>query len=241
MKKNILLAFLFIAGISNAQLAVSKIDGTPIADGEIITFNSVLLNEATLSLKITNTLTSSIDVKLKCTGFINTDGVGMAVCFGGDCYSGVAVGQMYPSASTNVTIAAGENDTTSHFINSDPGNGTSIIDYVFQIYRTNNFGAIVGTPFSFTYRYNPSLTISTFDIKNIGLGLKSSVVSSCLEFDVTNSVNVQMYDMKGALIIEDKLLKGYQTVDVSNLSTGIYILKCSNNDGKKATIKIVKK
>jgi hypothetical protein len=240
MKKNILLTFLFIVGICKAQLAVTKIDGTPISEGEIITFNSVVPSVASLSLKITNILTSSIDVKLKCTSFTNTDGAGMEVCFGPNCFSGVAVGQMFPSASTNVTIAAGGNDTTSHFANTDPGNGTSSIDYVFQIYRTNNFGSIVGTPFTFTYRFDPNLVNNTFDVKNIGLELKSTLVSSCLEFDVTSSANVQMYDLNGRLMNETNLVSGYQNVDVSNLSTGIYILNCINSEGKKAKIKIVK-
>jgi len=241
MKKNILLTLLFIAGFSNAQLAITKIDGTPISDGQIISFNSVVYNEASLALKITNTLTSSIDVKLKCTSFTNTDGAGMEVCFGPNCFSGVTVGQMYPSASSNVTIAAGGNDTTSHFANTDSGDGTSVMDYVFQIYRTNNFGAIVGTPFTFTYRFNPNLANTSFDLKNIGLGLKSSVVTSDIEFDVTNGVNIQMYDLNGRLMNETNLISGYQAVNVSNLSAGIYILNCTNAEGKKANIKIVKK
>lgn len=241
MKKYTLIAFLFSSLISVAQLSVSKTDGTPIANGDVISFGSVVYNEAALALKITNTTTSSIDVKLKCTGFTNTDGAGMEVCFGPSCFSGVAVGQMYPSASTNVTIAAGGNDTTSHFANTDAGAGTSIIDYVFQIYRTNSFGAIVGTPFSFTYRFNPNLANNSFDLKNIGLGLKSTVVTSILEFDVTNSAQVEMYDTNGRLINETSLVSGYHTVDVSNLSSGIYILNCTNAEGKKANTKIVKK
>lgn len=241
MKKYILIAFLFSSVISIAQLSVSKTDGTPIANGEIISFGSVVYSQAALALKITNTTTSSIDVKLKCTSFTNTDGAGMEVCFGPSCFSGVAVGQMYPSASTNVTIPASGNDTTSHFANTDPGSGSAIIDYVFQIYRTNSFGAIVGTPFSFTYRYSPNLVNNTFNLNSIGLNLKSNVVTSSLEFDVTNASQVQMYDMNGRLINETSLVSGYQTVDVSDLSSGIYILNCTNTEGKKANAKIVKK
>ena len=241
MKNKILIVFVFIGGLINAQLSVSKIDGTPLTDGQVITFNSVVYDDALLELKITNNSSSSIDVKLKCISFTNTDGSQMGVCFGPNCFTGVTSGQLYPSASTNVAINAGGSDTTSHFANADPGNGSSNIDYVFQIYRTNSFGGVVGTPFTFTYRYNPNLANTNFGSKAIGMDLKSSVVTSNIELNATNDVNLQMLDMNGRLVREANLVSGYQNIDVSDLSSGIYILNCSNSEGKKANFKIVKK
>ena len=85
------------------------------------------------------------------------------------------------------------------------------------------------------------MSSSTFDLKSIGLNLKSNIISSNLEFDVTNDATIQMYDANGKLIKEDVLVSGYQNIDVSDLSSGMYIVNCSNIEGKKATVKIVKK
>jgi len=85
MKKYFIIALLLFEVSLNAQFTVAKSDNTPLTNGHILSFNSIVYAQAALALKITNTNANTINLKLKCTALTNTDGSLMEVCFGPDC------------------------------------------------------------------------------------------------------------------------------------------------------------
>ena len=90
-------------------------------------------------LKITNTTTAPINVRLKCLSITNATGPNMETCFGPDCYI-IAVNQVLPTTGSGyVTINNGTTDTSAKFHNNDQGAGVFPIDYVFKIYQINIF------------------------------------------------------------------------------------------------------
>ncbi len=50
----------------------------------------------------------------------------------------------------------------------------------------------------------------------------------------------QIYNLSGNLSLEKKLTEGLNTIDISNLPAGAYIVKAFNNAGNFYTQKIIK-
>ena len=244
MKKILFSALVFFAFSvnANAQFTVSKTDGTPVSSGQTLTFSSIVLAEASLSLKIINTAAGNINVKITCQSMTNTDGHLMEVCFGPDCYPTTSVNQLFPSTGS-VNIAVGGVDISSHFFNNDLGISTTTpVDYVFKIYQVNGLGAQIGTPFIFTYRYDASLSINTNNLLNAkSVNLKSTTVENNLDIEVNLRSEFTIYDLNGKLVLANKLENGVQSIDISNLSSGLYLIKFTDSKGDTSSLKFIKK
>jgi hypothetical protein len=50
-----------------------------------------------------------------------------------------------------------------------------------------------------------------------------------------------IYDLNGKIVVNSNLDYGIQSIDVSNLSSGIYLVNFRNSEGKSSNKKIVKK
>lgn len=243
--KKILLSVLVVLSFSVnsvAQFTVSKTDGTPLTNGQTLTFNSIVYAQASLALKITNTASAAINLRITCQSMTNTNGQLMEVCFGPDCYGTTAVGDVFPS-SGSVNILTGGIDTSCHLFNNDLGISTSVpVDYVFKIYQINNFGTQIGTPFIFTYRYDATLSNTTIvGQSSKSVTLKSTTVSNNLDFEVNLKSDFSIYDLSGKSVLTNDLDYGNQTVDVSNLTSGLYLINFVNENGDTSCVKFIKK
>lgn len=245
MKKTFLLLSVLFLNFAFAQspMTVTKIDGTPITDGSIIAFGSTDITTATLGFFVHNNSNADIDVRIKCISLTGT-GTGMQLCFGGLCYNNVIAGNSYPAFP--VTIAAGQTNTQfDHFYNSnlDTG-GATMKDYTFKFYQIDANGTEVGNSVTFTYRYNPTLSVNNVkafnQLENIGVILKSNVLGNTLSVDASKINELTIYDLNGKLIMTETLKLGANTADVSNLNKGMYILNFKNKDGKSASLKAIK-
>lgn len=244
MKKIILsaLVLLTFSFSTVAQFTVSKADGTAVTNGQTLTFNSILYAQASLALKITNTAATAINVRIKCQNMINTDGQLMEVCFGPDCYGTTAIGNVFP-ASGSVNITTGGVDTSAHFFNNDLGISLSApVDYVFKIYQVDDFGSQMGTPFIFTYRYDATLSNNTVGgLSTKSVTIKSTTIDNNLDLEVNSKSDFTIYDLNGKLVLANKLDYGMQSVDVSNLSSGLYLINFIDEKADAFSLKFVKK
>jgi len=115
------------------------------------------------------------------------------------------------------------------------------MDYTFKIYQVNGLGSEIGTPFTFTYRYNPNLSNAEVSQQFKGVLIKSTLVTSTLELEVQNQGTIKIYDLNGKQVYSGSLNQGNQLVDVSNLSSNLYIVNFTNNEGISFSQKILKK
>lgn len=244
MKKIILgISMLFAIGIQ-AQLSVLKYDGTPIVNGQVISYNTTTYSISSLGFNISNSSNAAISVKIRCESITNADGTGMELCFGNDCFSSVAAGSNYPPGNGVVTVPA--NSTIGaglgyHFWNSNTGNGVNYpIQYVFKFYQRDSSGNEVGNAITFTYRYGPNLLVDSFTAENLGILIKSNSVSSILELETPQAVAMRIYDLNGKLVQSQNLLSGTNSIPVSELTTSVYIIDFTSTEGKKYTTKFVK-
>lgn len=248
MKKIIIVITFFYSALSFSQMTMKKLDGTPILNGDVLTFTSLgdpdtpaTSDPAYLGLKIYNSAANNINVKMKLISMTNADGNNLQFCIDPVCVGTISVGSSYPSSQSSIIPANGQNGNFDHFINGNPGNGTSNVEYVLKFYMVNSFGGEVGTSITFTYRYSPNLGVATNGLANTGINVKSTLVNSQVEFDATSNGKAELYDINGRMVTTVNYISGYNYVDVSNLNAAVYILNFTNGEGKKAALKIIKK
>lgn len=240
MKKVLLFLAVLAVSATQAQITVTKTDGTPITNGQVFTFNSLEYEAAYFGFLVHNNTASSVDVRILCENITNATGAGMELCFGNVCLASVSTGNAYPS--TAVTIApGGTNSQFDHFLNSNAGNG-GIVDYKFTFYIEDEFGGSAADILTMTYRYNPSLANDQFSVANAnGALLKSSVVNNTLEVKALKNVQMEIFNVNGQAVRRENLTTGDHGIDVSDLASGMYIVSFNTETNQKSTAKFIKK
>ncbi|UKB85657.1 T9SS type A sorting domain-containing protein [Chryseobacterium sp. MEBOG06] len=248
MKKNIfLLVCSFMCSWSQAQIALAKDDGTPIADGEVFTYNSTDEDVATLHYKIKNTSASSVKVRIKIMSIQNAAGSGFQFCYLSTCLPSVAANAVYPSnTSLPINIAANsETPSTGYNMwNSNAGSGAYPIDYVIKYYLVNNLNTEYGTPVTITYRYDPNATLTVDEVKknkNSFANIPETLINSSLRIVSEENGSYSLYNTEGRFLLTGSLKKGNEEINVSNLNAGIYTIILKNSQGKTIVRKIIKK
>jgi len=249
MKKIVFLLACLTSSLAFSQMTMKKLDGTPINNGDVFTY-SVIGNAsevtssdpAYLGFKIYNSSASNISVKMKVMSMTNATGSNLQFCIDPICVGTLTVGNSYPSSSPSVIPANGQNGNFDHFVNGYAGNGTSPVEYVLKFYMVNGFNAEIGTPITITYKYDPNLSTTAFNgLKSNGITLKSTLVDAQIEFDATTSGKAEIYDVNGKLVTNAVYTAGSNSIDVANLSASAYILSFTTEEGKKASLRIIKK
>lgn len=242
MKKiTLILSFLFVAFSMNAQFTVEDTNGTTITEGQTVTFGEVGYPEGNFDFFVLNpSTTDPIRMKIEFVSAVNADGSQMELCFG-LCYTGITLGNIYPPNNEFVEIApSSQTGPGNHMLNLDPGNGTDIIDYTFKFYEVDTDGTTqIGTPLTMVYRYDPEF-LGVND-NSLDVTVNSTLVRDNMQVTTKEALDLVVYDLQGRIITSYSLNAGNQQVDLSSLSSQLYILEFSNNEGATFTSKIIKR
>ena len=238
MKKILLLIpVLFAAFTMNAQYVVEDHDGNEITGGMVVEFSDYGVSNASLEYYITNNGPNDIYMRIEFVSAVNATGTGFELCFE-QCYIDLVVGQTVPPAPQFVTIAPGETTPEgNHFANTLEG--TDIKDYVFRFYETDSEGNDIDNSLSFTYRYDPTLGVN--DVNELDISVASTVIFNDMHVNAVEELTMEIYSLQGKLVNSQKINVGQQLINMSNLSSQMYIVKFSNDEGASKTIKVVKK
>lgn len=242
MKHFFTLSLLFLGFLlTQAQFTVATHDGTPITDGSIHSFGVLGDPDATLSFDITNTSSNQIDMRLEYVSMTNGDGTGTWLCVFGICLppGGINVGDIFPFGNVSNSYTRIDpgmtTDYDDHFYNTFPGDGFTVIDYVFKFYELNGNG----DPVTFTYRYDPLISVE--DFAQVGFKLYPNVSSDYINLEVDEKVSAQLINTQGQLIKQYQFDSGKHTIDVSSFSKQLYYLKLRNTQGQQSLAKILVK
>ncbi len=240
MKKILTLVALVFCSISFAQLSMTKLDETPINNGDIFTFTSNVYPASYLGFKIFNNSNSPIRVKCQVVSITNAPGSNVQLCLGDICVFNVTVGNSYPNAGALIP-ANGSNGNFDHFENQFPNTGGNFpVDYVLRFYIVNAQNQEVGNSIQFTYRFDPNAaSVAENDLKGLGIKLSQTVFSNSIDIEVNADTNLVVSDANGKTV-KTATLTGLQTIDMSELSTGMYFARFETN-GRTAVAKIIKK
>lgn len=238
MKKILLLLTLILTAFTmNAQYEVEDQFGNEIIDGMVVEFSDYGVSNASLNFFITNTGADEIYMRIEFVSAVNATGAGFELCFG-QCYIDLVVGQTVPPAPQFLAIASGGiTSEGNHFANTLEG--TEVKDYVFRFYQTDSDGNDIANNLSFTYRYDPTLGVN--DLNDLDINIASTVILNDMQVNAVEELNMEIYNLQGKLVSSEKINIGQQLINMSNLSSQIYIVKFSNDEGASKTIKVVKK
>jgi len=255
MKKIILLASLLFGTFVSAQQIAVNVQGNQIQDGYTFTTNSLeeiagtLPQPNKLRFSVTNTGTEGIFVGTKLISMSsNVDGEGTQLCFGSLCLPNVATGTLVPYYDE---LPAGETTPgeDDHFVNTNPGTDGNPVSYQIAIVRLSIVETEDGdleiteleTLRTFNYVYQPTAGLNDLSgLQQLGLNLENTVVKNSLNITATQNASLQLFDTTGKLVKTATVKSGSQAIELSALTTGVYMARFTTQGNKVATVKIVK-
>lgn len=239
------LLFLSIIGcvaFANAQYTVTDRGGNVLNEGDVKEYGTLEYPDAEFEFYVTNDNPSEeIYTRIEYVSESNsTTGEFEQLCYG-LCYNDLVIGQTVPPSNESALVV-GIGETTpmgNHFFNDDPGNGTDNVEFVFAFRQYSDAAGTmeIGTPLTFTYRYNPTLSVNSNT--KVNLTIQSTIIDSELVLNVNETVNMMMYDIQGRVVKQAKLDAGRQVVNVSDLNPQTYIVQFKNEKGASQTTKIL--
>lgn len=235
--KKITLSFILSIIFSTAfaqGFEFKKSDGTLINNGDVLTYNTA---GDYLNFRVKNTSTTPLDIKIKCTNLVNTPGTQFELCYGGSCFDNVSVNGIYPDYENLLAPGQSNPSQGDHFVNFNSA-GNSIIDYVFTVYAVGAENQSI----TFTYRYDSTVfSVNTIDeLSSLGINIQNTIVDNELNFNSNNSGKLFLLNLNGQNIGKYTFSEGLKTINLSDLSAGIYIAQFENREGKLAQIKFIK-
>lgn len=244
-----LIQFLFtqINLFSQVEYAITleDLEGNSYSDNHILEFNSIEYPDASFTYKIRNNTSETIRVRVEVESFSGTDGSMMELCFG-ECYFGINQGQSYPinNAQPYVYIAAGDTQIADgdHFFSTDPGDGSSPVEYTFRFYISDENGdevvsqAELQTDYTIGYYYSSTLSLTEINDVNFQI----SYYSKLLNIISPKDCRLEIYDMKGKHVNTHELNFGMNSIvnDVK-LTDKVFIFIFKFSDGKNLYKKFI--
>lgn len=240
MKKLLVLLAIIGFNFTYAQLSMTKLDGTPINDGDLFLFTSNVYPASYLGFKMFNNSDNDIRVKCRVVSITNAPGSNVQLCLGDICVFNVTVGNAYPNAGA-IIEANGSNGNFDHFENQFANTGgTFPVDYVLKFFILNAQNQEVGNSIQFTYRFNPNAaSVEESDLKSMGIKLSQTVVSSNFEVEAEVETNLYLTDINGK-VVRQLAFSGTRNIDLSELQGGMYFARFESGE-KVAVVKILKK
>ncbi|RYG30589.1 MAG: T9SS type A sorting domain-containing protein [Chitinophagaceae bacterium] len=237
MKKIMLAAGLLISLYSNAQLVFTTA-------GEEITNNQVF-EYATLyemPFRVQNTsedLTKYLRVRVD--ELTNTNGTSVQLCFG-VCLFQVQENTVVPPSFPIVLEPGQQNSAQDHIWNTNEGDGVNYpMDFKLTFFEEDENGTFVGDVLTMTYRYNPQLGLPGVALDQLGITNLNTVLNNTLNIRSTAALSMEVVGLNGQVVRRQQLNAGEQSVDVSSLSQGVYVVRFTNDQNVSAQVKVMKK
>ena len=217
-------------------------DGELVQNNQVLEFNSVQYPNASYTFFVRNLTSEAINVRAEVINIFGTDGSMMEFCFG-ECYFGLDLNTPYP-LNGFVMIQPGETQTSvgDHFFNQDPGDGTNPVSFQFRFYMVDDLGNEVMsipelmTDYFVTYQYQAqSFSLSENFSENLQLYLNQKILSVISQSEYT----ISLFDISGKNIFINQINEGVNSINVSNIADGIYILRFNDDSNRSYFRKIL--
>lgn len=243
MKKIFIATVVLFSLVTSAQMSLKKLNGTPINNGDVFVYDVAVDPGSYLGFKIYNESPNPINVKVRVESITNADGTNVQLCLGDVCLPEIIAGNSYPPSFPAIIEGNSENGNFDHFLNLNSGIDLSqAVAYSFKFFQLNDLGAEIGNSVSFSYRYVSPLGVSDFaQLAQSGVSLKSNIVANELEMTVTKNIQYSLFDVTGKSVLSQSAAIGDHSADLSNLSSGTYILSYQNKEGQTGSIRVIKR
>ncbi len=237
--KYLLFSVLIAAFSANAQAQYSIVDGdgSPINDGDIIATNSNLEDDA-VKFFVTNDSGATIRSTIE---YVSSDvGGNFQVCYGGQCYDPVETGNSYPPTNIPQVIEPGATTGQGNKMFYNETVNPQLSNHVFRFYLVDEAGADIGGDLTITYRYDPDLGLDAVQ-SQLGITLESTVIENTISLSSQEDATMEVFDINGRLMQTNAIAVGSQNIDISALSSQLYIVSFEGVNGRTQSIKVLKK
>lgn len=152
----------------------------------------------------------------------------MAIFLIGICFTNLLAQQAVPASGGNATGSGG---TASYSIGQ--------VACINIVGSNGSINQGVQQPYEF-------LTVGIDEIKNINLfatvypNPAISTINLKIENQNLNNLSFRLYDIKGKLLLNQKINNSITAIPMENIPSAIYFLKVSNNNKEVKTFKIIK-
>lgn len=241
MKKIICAAAILLCSYANAQIELMDYAEEPIPDNYTFT-TSTTGTYAKMNFLVTNTSDAEIKLQIRVDEITNSSGEDFQLCFY-NCYTSIEEGTSYPPGSA-VTIAPGATTPTGdHFINSYGGDdGVSPVSAKFTFVQVDDEGNVLEELYKINYQYVPQLSVSDAGkLQQLGISNVNTLVESQLNVDASEATTMEIFNLNGQLVRKHKLEASQQSINVSDLTPAMYVVRFTDSNNKSAQIKIAKK
>lgn len=237
MKKIMLAASLLISAIGSAQLEFTT-EGEPIENNQVFefdTFHEMSFRVENLSEEETKFLRVRVDE------LVNTDGTSVQLCFG-ICLFQINENTIVPPSFPIMLEPGQMNSAQDHVWNTNPGDGVNYpMDFALTFYEEDENGEFVGDLVSLTYRYNPQMGLPGVSLSQLGIQNMNTVWDASLNLNSSSDLNMEIVNLSGQVVNAARVASGEQSIDVSSLNQGVYIVRFTNDNNTSAQVKVVKK
>ncbi len=244
MKKTTLFFFFFLLSffVVNAQFSILTNIGR-LEEDDLIKTNTLDPSGASLAFKIRNESDVPINVRLKVIAIRNTDGDKFELCFGGDCHHAIRAGLVYPMSSpayyTIPSFGTFDLGESRLWNKKEIGNSGSELVYEFEFQQIDPATEHILNSLRFTYTYS-NTTATSSSKKEVGVEIQKMIIrDGNLLIDAKEPVSVKIYNLIGREVKSMNLHPGMTSIDISGLSSQIYIVRFQDQHGLIKTQKIV--
>ncbi len=244
MKKLIftsLLSLSFIVGFAQVVLSGGP-NNEAIQDGAVYEISELNYE---FPIYVNNNGSETVFTFIKVESIVNNSaGTHVELCYGGICDGNIAEGTYFPRPNPFAIAAGGNNGIFDHIINQFEGdNSEQPVEYVLKFFLVdgpNSTTPIADSEITFTYRYNGSMATQNLTSKSKQSLLKTTVVANELMLNTEEAGKVQVYNMSGALLLNQTSSK-QGIISVNSLPKGNYILVFTSQKGERKTSRFIKK
>lgn len=240
-KKLLLIGLMFTSVIAFAQFEVRTTSTDElVADGQTISFSesgSSSSEDYNWKFKVTNTSDQDIYMRIFVDNLTNTDGSNFQLCFAGVCLFSVNQGTGYPS--TAALIEPGQTNVAGNSLwNQHPSGTSTPMSWTFRYQAFDAVGGNeIGSPVTITYNYEPNLSIDESELSSVKVF--PTQVENELNISSNEELTAEFYTILGKKVKQNVVASGESTIDVSGLSSQLYIVRFTNKAGKTLVKKIV--
>ena len=187
---------------------------------------------------ITNTSASDVRVRAVLDARTNASSSDGQLCVGSGCFIFLNVNQAYPNNAIVLAPGASIGDNGSQsFYNLAPMGTSAAMSWTFRFQAYDASDNEIGSPISVTYNYDSTLSSSEFNLSD--LKIYTNQTNKTLNVNTPENLKVNIYNILGKRVKSADITSQNNQVSVSDLSSQIYIVRLTDNNGKSVTKKIV--
>ncbi len=243
MNKITFFFFFLISFVVQAQFSLETSIGR-IENGDKIKTRTLEEKGSDLRFSIVNDAAEAIAVRIKITALENTDGRDFELCFGGECHKEIQEGAVYPGNENGfyeIPPRAIFDEGLNRLWNQrergeDPDEN---IVYKIEFQQIDPPTARVLESLEFTYEYEHPQEAKNIK-QEVQVRLPRTIIrDGNLTLIAEEPLHFQIFNLIGREVKQETLQSGRYQIDISDLSSQIYIVRFQNQQGLVKTQKIV--